>query len=257
MNFLEFLREAFALLKKHPKLFAPNLFLSFYYGIMELLLAMSLLSFAESYRAGIVPVAVGEELVYVFSVLLVMLLFGLFFSVLIWGMYPAMARSFFAGKNISFPAAARVSIKRFRFVFTSLILCSILPAALVAFLFLQLILLYGTFEFWLYLVLMLVVLFAYLFFFYILASSSVLGKNSIKSIFRESLALTRKNPVVVSKAAAFSLVLSVLGWVFAFLAWNPAFMVSFWISRFVSAVVATYSQTLNPTIYLGLKGGLE
>jgi len=261
MKFLAFLREAFSVLKKSPKLFIPNFFLSFYFGTIELLLATSLISLMgiSDFGSGISVMDRGElsSIFFIWMVLMVMSLSGLVVSILVWGMYPAMVKDYFAGKKISFSSAVRVSVKKFRFVFTSLMLCSVLPAALIALLFFQLILLYGSLEFWIYLAIVLVISFLYLFSFYLLMSSSVLGGSSIRAIFRESFSLTRKNPWLISKAAAFPFVVSILGWVAAFLSANPAFMALFWVLRVVSPIMATYTQTLNPTIYLGLRGKIK
>jgi len=262
MKFAEFLKESLAALRKNPKLFVPNFAMSFLWGGLELLVASFMLRSiglfsSEDFYTAFSDNAEAQALFFYGSVLLAVIAVAFLLNVLVEGMYPKMIKDYFSRKKISFSAAFKTALHRFPVLLASILISMILPAIILSYLFPQLLFLSGKPLFWVYLALIIALAFAVFFFFYLLMSSAILGKKSLQAVFRESLSLTRKNPLMVSKAASFPFTLSLVGILLAFIASNPAFFVLFWAVKVLIPIVSTYSYVLNPTIYLGLKGELK
>jgi len=261
MNFIKFLKEAFFVLKKNPKLFVPNVVIAIFYGFLQLEIAKLLieLTWFNSLEASEAILHVERlQAIFGFSVLLLVLfLAGFLLNILVSGMYPKLAQDFYSKKKISFRKAFAYAKKRFFLLLAAITVSVLIPSFVLSLIFMELLNSVGTPMFVPLAVVSIVLTFLVFFLFYLLFSSAVLGEKKLKKVFTESFSLTKKNPLMISKAAFLPFVLSVFNFALAFLAEEPAFLVLFWVTKMLIAVIATYSFVLNPTIYLGLKGELK
>ena len=261
MNFIEFLKEAFSVLKKNPKLFIPNIALAIFYGFLQLELAKLLLEltwFNSLEMSEAVLHVERLQAIFGFSLfLLALFLAGFLLNILVSGMYPRLVQDVYSKKKISFREAFAYSKKRFFLLLAAIAVSVLIPSLAVSLIFMELLRSIGTPMFVPLAVIAVAATFLGFFLFYLPFSSAVLGENKLKTVFTESFSLTKKNPLTISKAAFFPFVLSVFNFALAFLADEPAFFALFWVTKMFIAVIATYSFVLNPTIYLGLKGELK
>ncbi|MDD5148437.1 MAG: hypothetical protein PHH08_03145 [Candidatus ainarchaeum sp.] len=248
MSILAIFKDSLVLLGKQPKLFAPKIIVAFLYGIIMLVMAQFTLFFLAEFSSGALsdPVAI-----IVFDLALMLGAFIVFFiDVFTNAMYPEIIRDFFDKKPISFGSAA-LSIKdKIIKIFLSIIFIEFLLTAPFSLILAGLLLTNNRVLVYLFIILFLVVYLALAAIFYFAYPVLVLGENFFLKFFSESFRLSSKK---MPKILVFSFVpffISIISFVLAFLARDPAFLLLFIVMRFLMALLQTYHMVLNPSIFL-------
>ena len=258
MRFIDALIDSFILLKKEPKLFIPKIFIAAFYGTLMLCLMsiftpfLELLSTADIMEAALYAREIFSSLL----VLFIISIFAIVVDVFVNAMYPKMVEDFYNKKRISFKEAAKSALGRSFTVMPSVFIALIiyLVVSLPFILYMTVALMANdVFGIMLSLVFLLIVEFAVTFIFYLLYPVSMLEKQGVFGTLGKSFFLGKKHFGNVSKATVLQMFLSLASLVLAAVAGDPAFFVLFIISRFLTALIATYIFVLNPVVYLGIK----
>lgn len=256
-GFFGALRTSFETLLTHPKLFLPKILITFLYSVPVLFLpSLAIGSFA----------APSLE---IFNALVFFLFFTLGVSVLdtmVSAMYPFLVSDYFAGTKISLKKSFSFSLKKVFLVVPAVMLVEILflaAAIMLAFPFALFVISENYFGIAAIVFVSLALIFFIGVFFYMIYPVTALEKTGVLSSLKRSVFISKKNFSLISKAAVFSLALSVLSIVFSFaieffgskdlVAGSVVSFLLFVVVRFVTALIATYQYVLNPVFYLGIE----
>jgi len=258
MHFIDAIVNSFNLLKKNPKLFLPKFLIAAVYGIMMLLTMDVMVSLTEFTFMGPPSQAAlyAAEMLPVVSMLFIFSLFALLLDTFINSMYPKMVDDFYKKNKISFTDAVKSAFSR------SLI---VIPSIFVALLIFMLVSM--PFIFWMAFALVsndivgiilseILLIMAELvttIIFYLIYPVSMLEQKGIFGTLGKSFSLSKSNFKDISQASVFQLLLSLVSLFLAAVADKPEFLLLFIVSRFLTALIATYIIVLNPVMYMAIK----
>ncbi|MFH1239636.1 MAG: hypothetical protein V1672_00290 [Candidatus Diapherotrites archaeon] len=258
MHFIDALVNSFNLLKKKPKLFLPKFLIAAVYGVMMLLTMDILVSltefiFTENQSQAAVYAA---EMLPVVSTLFIFSLFVLLLDTFINSMYPKMVDDFYKKKKISFTDAVKSAFSRSLIVipsiFTALFIFMLVSMPFILWMAFSLvsndivgIILSG--------ILLIIAELITTIMFYLIYPVSMLEKKGVFGTLGKSFSLSKSNFKDISKASIFQLLLSFVSFVLAAVADKPEFLFLFIVSRFLTALIATYIIVLNPVIYMEIQ----
>jgi len=255
MKFFGFLKEAFEVLKRNPKLFVPKLVVAGVYGVSLVLGAIILRDFMPIVASINNSSLTSEQLLFLSRSASFMLfsffwlVFSLAVDVFVNAMYPVLLRDFKAKKSISFKRAFHSAWKRSLVVFPAVLL-ALLPLAILletAFF------LSSAPALFVFLIVALVAALLYGFAFYYIYPVLVLEKVSVFSGLKRSVSMSAANTPITLKASVIPFGVSLLNLYLAFDIFNPLNFFLFVTTRFFIAVLSTYNMVLNPVLYMGVK----
>ena len=258
MHFIDAIVTSFSLLKKKPKLFLPKFLIAAVYGIMMLLtmdIMVSLIEFAFMENRSQAAIYAAEMFPFVMT-LFIFSLFALLFDTFINSMYPKMVDDFYRKKKISFKDAVKSAFSR------SL---TVIPSIFVALLIFMLV--STPFILWMAFALvsndivgvilsalfLIIAELATTIIFYLIYPVSMLEKKGIFGTLGKSFSLSKSNFKDISKASVLQLLFSLVSFILAAVADKPEFLFLFIVSRFLTALIATYIIVLNPVMYMEIK----
>ncbi len=255
MKFFGFLKEAFEVLKRNPKLFLPKLAVAGIYGVSLVLGAIILRDFMPIVASINNSSLTSEQLLFLSRAVPFMLfsffwlVFSLSADVFVNAMYPVLLRDFKAKRRISLSRAFRGARKRSLVVFPAVFL-ALLPLALLleAAFFLS-----SAPALFVFLIVALAATLLYGFAFYYIYPVLVLEKVSVFSGLKRSVSTSAANASVTLKASVIPFAVSLLNLYLAFDIFNPLNFFLFVSTRFFIAVLSAYNMVLNPVLYLGVK----
>jgi hypothetical protein len=246
MDTVSFFKNAFVLLKKHPKLFLPKLILAGLFGIGMVAtaqLTIATLAATQGYPYLLLPAV--TLLGYSLGLLIL--------DSLVNAMYPVLVKQYAEKRPLSFQHAWEHAIHKAK---------TIVPATMGVLVLFSLIVL--PFEF-LFLnaiqngvnataifpgIALLLVLFVFaMLFYWFYPVVSLEQKNSAQSIIR-TIQLSRNHAKTIAIASFFPFLVSLINLALAFFIDIWGVLAVFILLRFVTAVVYTYHMVLNPTLYL-------
>jgi len=193
MKFLEFLRDAFTVLLKQPKLFIPKLLVSAIYGVSLVLVAIWYKEYSFLLYLGANGYLTAQESMLVQEAMpfLLFFIFWSIFSVVtdifVNAMYPAMVKEFKKTKKVSFRKGFESVKSRIPTVFGTMLILFI------PFIFISLSMTSTPSSSFLILVIALVSALIYSFLFYYIYPVLVLEKASVFSSIKKSLKISKKN----------------------------------------------------------------
>ena len=255
MKFFSFLKEAFSVLNRNPKLFVPKLIVSAVYGVSLVLGAIVLRDFTpllDSINGGSLT---SEQVVFLSNAAPFMLfcffwmVFSLGLDIFVNAMYPVLLKDFREKKAVSFKRAVRGALNRSMTVFPGVLLV-LLPLAVLmeATLFLS-----GAPAMFVFLALVLIAALVYGFAFYYIYPVLVLERVSVLGGLKRCFSLSSANAPLTLKASVVSLVVSLFNLYLAFDIFNPLNFFLFVAFRFFIAVLSTYNMVLQPVLYFGVR----
>jgi len=254
--------DAFRALRKFPKLFLPKILIAALYGFGMLLTAgffnqlIPLLNSPNSLQNPALLSSISSNAL----LLLAFLFFVMVLDVLFNAAYSVMVRDFLQNNRIAILSSFKAALRKFFVIIpaalTSLIVFLViaLPIAVLA----SFALLSKDFAvFYLAVFLVLVLDLILTVAFYSMYPVSIFEKQGFFGVLKKSVIVSRQKFSKVFWLSLFSLLLSVFGIVFSFLAGNAAFFALFVLFRFLTALLATYQIILNPVFYLEFVRKLE
>jgi hypothetical protein len=263
MRFIDFLKEAFALLIKEPKLFLPKFFIAFFYSI--LLLATSYLFVTNSdililmaQQRVLTPEQMDRALFMAAAMLIIFIITTIAFilDIIVNAMYPLLVSDFYRRKKLSLSSAFHKSLHS---------AARIVPAGFGLFLLVSIPLSIAISHIsisgadFMHKSLFGFILFTFSAFFlamalYFLYPSIMLEKDSVLKCIKYNFVLVRKNMGVVASATIIPLIATIISLGFAIISvFEPWFLIVFFIYRLLSTCLFTYHMVLNPTIYLKVR----
>lgn len=258
MKFLDFLKEAFIALSKHPKLFVPKIIIAAIYGVSLILGAFIIKGFLPLLEEALVH-GVSSQYTEAVNQAMPFLLFTMFWAlfsliadIFVNAMYPALLLDFKDKKPISLSRGFSLARKRAP---------TVVPAALIIifflfapFLVLSEIAFFISKPVFLFLIFItLLVAFFFGFIFYYAYPVLVLEKVSIFEGLKKSVFLSRKNASLTIKATTIPFIISFFNLYLAFDIFNPVNFILFVTTRFLIAVASAYHMVLNPMLYFGAR----
>lgn len=259
MKFLDFLKEAFSVLKKNPKLFTPKLLVAAVYGVSLVLAALItkqffplLMEIQEQGLSTETAAIINQATPFLFFAIF-WSFFSLLLDIFVNAMYPSLVSDFKSNKPISLIKAVKKAKNR------SLV---VIPAALIiTFCVFTPLVFLTEYSFLLknYLLsiiagfALLIAMLLFIALFYFVYPVLVLERVSVFNGLKKSLSLSKKNTSIALKASVFPFIVSLFNFYLAFDIFNPVNFALFVFSRFLVAVLATYHVVLNPLLYLGVK----
>ena len=258
MHFIDAIVTSFHLLKKEPKLFIPKFIIAALYGLIMLLtidVMLSLTDFTLVQDPMQASLYATEMLPYV-VILFIFSIFALVFDTFINSMYPTMVDDFYKKNKISFKDAVKSAFSRSLTVIPSIF------AVLFIFIIVSL-----PFIIWMSIsilsndiigiiisaTLLLIAEIVTTIIFYLIYPISMLEKKGIWGTLGKSFSLSKANFKDISKASVFQMILSLASLILAAVADRPEFLFLFIVSRFLTALIATYIIVLNPVMYMEIK----
>lgn len=262
MGFLIFMKEAFKLMLKEPKLFLPKIFVAVIYSIPLLWLAQLLVNNAALFEVVVKGDTPSIEEFYAISALFwqlmliaVITLIAFVIDTLVNAMYPLLLREYYKKKKISLGNAFRNSLKNtFRIVpiGLALVLLVSLPISIAQMQFAKA---SGSFLSTAILVVLLTLLGTLLIvaIFYFVYPTIVLEDKPVTECLKNNFKLVKKNKGTVLGASLVSLASAVVSLGFSLAAvFEPIFIVLFFIERLLVVVIFTYQNVLNQVVYFGV-----
>lgn len=258
MHFIDAIVNSFSLLKKEPKLFIPKFFIAAVYGIMMLLTMNVMVSLTEFiFMGNLIQASVyaAEMLPFVMT-LFIFSLFALLLDTFINSMYPKMVDDFYRKNKISFTDAVKSAFSRsltvIPSIFVALFLFMLVSTPFILWLAFALvsndiigIILSG--------VLLIIASLTTTIIFYLIYPVSMLEKKGIVGTLEKSFSLSKSNFRDISKASVFQLLFALVSFALAAVSDKPEFLLLFIISRFLTALIATYIIVLNPVMYIEIR----
>ena len=253
MKFLEFLRDAFTVLLKQPKLFLPKLLVSAIYGVSLVLIAIWFKDYSFLLELGASGTLTLQESLLVQDAMPFLLffifwsIFSLITDIFVNAMYPAMIKEFKKTKKVSFRTGFESVKSRLSTVFITILILFI------PFIIISMAVTSFTYSSFLMLAIALAFALLYSFLFYYIYPVILLEKVSVLAGIKKSLRTSTKNKHLTLKASLFPFVISLFDIYLAFDIFNPVNFFLFVLTRLIIAVVATYHVVLNPVLYLGVR----
>ncbi|MCD6479033.1 MAG: hypothetical protein J7L44_04070 [Candidatus Diapherotrites archaeon] len=260
MRFINFLREAFALLIKEPKLFLPKILLTAFLSAIILIGSFIAVTNADVFLLASQPEAitpdVAEKALFVMTVFLILMLcmiVALVFDIITNGMYPILVSDFYNKRRLSLKRAFRESLRN-----ASRVLPAGIALYLLVFIPFSIYIVYASVTIrgvtelaFVILTSALVGAFLIYMLFYFLYPAIMLTRNSVLQCIKNNLALVKRNVKTVILATVIPFISTLISFGFAVIsAFEPWFLIVFFIYRLLSTCLFTYHMVLNPTIYL-------
>jgi hypothetical protein len=271
MTFVRVFVDSFILLKKCPKFFIPKVLISFLFLPLVVLFPMYVIElnlFSVNAVSAMDQTALINTLIQVILLFIYTLAIYVIDYFMINPMYPMLVEQYYKKKKIDFRKAFKEVVHRFGTIFPSVLIFSVfLFAVLGLFAFLILIaLLQGTAFFILSVILAIISVTVLFMLFYLIYPISSLEKIDFIKVIKRTIHSSLKHKKEVTKAVIVSYTVTFLSYIigsvivltntqgqalFVVLLFVPLIL-----TRFLTAVFATYLYVLNAVFYLGIEKGV-